>query len=174
MINSRDCFVQYKLYLCLYAHNGVQHILTIWVTLRVSYKKQYLLVLRGDWVHPQVFGGIRVANLISVLFCILLLCLPSSCILCVQCCQYLSVLYFLFCLSSSCSCVSSVTSISLCYIFVLFVFLLYFVCLLLPVSLCVVFFVLFVFLLYPVCLVLPVFLFVIFLFCLSSSCILCV
>jgi Flp pilus assembly protein TadB len=49
------------------------------------------------------------------------------------------------------SCVCSVTSISLCCIFVLFIFLLYLVCLVLPVSLFVVFFVLFVFLLYLVC-----------------------
>ena len=34
-------------WLCFLAYNGVQHILTIWVTRRVSYKKQELLSLRG-------------------------------------------------------------------------------------------------------------------------------
>jgi hypothetical protein len=33
----------------VYRYNGVHHILTIWVTWRVSYKKQELLILRGFW-----------------------------------------------------------------------------------------------------------------------------
>ena len=41
-------------YLCLFTYGGVQHVLTIWVTWRVSYKKQELPTLGEHIGSPQV------------------------------------------------------------------------------------------------------------------------
>jgi hypothetical protein len=41
----------------------------IWVTRRVSYKKQELLTIREHLSSPLVFGGVRVAHLFSLLCC---------------------------------------------------------------------------------------------------------
>jgi len=48
----------------------VQHILTIWITWRVSYKKQELLTLCEHLCSPLVFDGVRVAH--SLGFCVVL------------------------------------------------------------------------------------------------------
>ena len=44
--------------------------LYIWVTWRVSYKKQELFILGRHLGSPSVFGGIRVVHLFSFLCCI--------------------------------------------------------------------------------------------------------
>ena len=55
--------------------------LSIWVTWRVSYKRQELLLFRKNLGSPYVFGGARV--LIFLIFCVVLcfVCLrPVSCV----------------------------------------------------------------------------------------------
>jgi hypothetical protein len=64
--------------------NDVLGLLPIWITRRVSYKKQELLTLRENLGSPPVFGGIHVAHLLGfrcfVLFCFV--CLRHvSCVL---------------------------------------------------------------------------------------------
>ena len=59
----------YLRYLYLIAYSGVQHILTICVTCRMSYKRQILLALRGRLGLPSGFVGVRVAQLFSFLCC---------------------------------------------------------------------------------------------------------
>jgi hypothetical protein len=77
-------------YLFLFVYKGVQHLLTIWVTWWVSYKRQVLFTLSSTRVHP-VFGGIRVANLFSSFLCCVVFCLSSSCVLCDQYCLPVSL-----------------------------------------------------------------------------------
>ena len=54
------------------------------IFLRVSYKKQELLILREHLGSPPVFGGVHVAHLLSCLCCVVLLCFgclhPVSCV----------------------------------------------------------------------------------------------
>jgi hypothetical protein len=57
---------------CL-TYNGVQHMLTIWVTWWVPYKKQELLTLREHLCSLLGFGGVCGAHLFS--FCVMLLIL---------------------------------------------------------------------------------------------------
>jgi hypothetical protein len=45
----------------------ILHILYIWVTRRVSYKKQELLTLHEHLSSPPAFGGVRVGHLLVVL-----------------------------------------------------------------------------------------------------------
>ena len=56
--------------------NDVLGLLPIWITRRVSYKKQELLTLRENLGSPPVFGGVHVAHLLGflcfVLFCFVL------------------------------------------------------------------------------------------------------
>ena len=69
---ARICFM---LVVFVSVYSCVQDILTIWVTLRMTYNKKELLTL---WVHlgsPSVFGGVRVTNLFSFLCC---LCMMGS------------------------------------------------------------------------------------------------
>jgi hypothetical protein len=54
-----DCSRDHGLFVFV-AHSVVQHVLTIWVTWRVSYMKQELLTLRE---HLSCFGGVRIAHL---------------------------------------------------------------------------------------------------------------
>ena len=58
----------YLCYLCS-LHSAFQHILIIWVTWRVSYKRQELLSFASTWVHKRLFGGVRFTNLFSFLYC---------------------------------------------------------------------------------------------------------
>jgi hypothetical protein len=60
--------VCHSCYLCLFA-NSVKYVLTIWVALRGSYKRQSLLTFREHLCSHWFYGGIRVAHL----FCVLLL-----------------------------------------------------------------------------------------------------
>jgi hypothetical protein len=72
----------YLRYLCLLAYSGVQHILTIWVTWWLSYKRQELFALREHIGSPLVVDGVCVAHLFSFLccvFCFVCLC-PLSCV----------------------------------------------------------------------------------------------
>ena len=47
------------------SHSGVQRILTMQVTWRVSYKSQELLAFAGALAHPLIFLWVRVADLCS-------------------------------------------------------------------------------------------------------------
>lgn len=49
--------------------------LTTWVTRRISYRKWQLLTLREHVITPRVFRRVRVAHLLSFLYCVLLLAL---------------------------------------------------------------------------------------------------
>jgi hypothetical protein len=60
--------VCHSCYLCLFA-NSVKYVLTIWVAMRGSYKRQWLLTFREHLCSHWFYGGIRVAHL----FCVLLL-----------------------------------------------------------------------------------------------------
>ena len=84
------CFI---CYLCLFAHCGVQHVLTTSRTWRVSYKRQELLIVTSICPHPQFLLGLLLLIFLSFLCCVLLFCLVSS-----------SCVPYVFCLVSS-SCV---------------------------------------------------------------------
>ena len=56
-------------YFLYYCQDAYRTWLCIWVTRRVSYKKQELLTLREHLSSPPVFGGVRVAHLCSFLCC---------------------------------------------------------------------------------------------------------
>ena len=74
-------------YLC-YSYSGVQNVLTIRVTLRLSYKGKGLLML-----HEYL--GIRVVQRFSFLCCVVS-CSSTSFVLCVQCCQCLWIVHCSF------------------------------------------------------------------------------
>ena len=99
--------MSYASYLCLFAHNGVQHVLTILVTWRVSCWRQELLSFRRRLCSLQVFRVVRVAPLCSFQCCVLVFCLSSSCVVCAQCWQCL----WIACLRPV-SCVPNVASVS--------------------------------------------------------------
>ena len=63
---------------------GVQHILTIYVTCRVSYMEQELIALRGRLSSSSAFGCVRLANRFNLLCICSWFCLSSSCVLCTQ------------------------------------------------------------------------------------------
>ena len=91
----------------------VKHVLTIFLTWHVSYKRQELLILPEYLGSLPIFGGVSVAHLFNFLcrvaFCVFLVfvqclvcqmlpvsCVPnvasvfvlsSSCVLCAKCCQ---------------------------------------------------------------------------------------
>ena len=50
-------------------HSCVQHVLTIWVTCWVSYKRHELLTFRKHRGSPTVFGGVGVTHLSRFLCC---------------------------------------------------------------------------------------------------------
>ena len=92
-------------YLCLFAHCGVQHVLTTSRTWRVSYKRQELLIVRSICHHPQFLLGLLLLVFLSFLCCVLLFCLASSsCVPYVFCLVSSSCVSYVFCLVSS-SCV---------------------------------------------------------------------
>ena len=63
--------MSYSCYLCLFPYGSVKRVLTIWVTWRVSYKKQELLTLRSHLCSPRFFiGCVRVSHLFSFLCCV--------------------------------------------------------------------------------------------------------
>jgi hypothetical protein len=105
--------MSYASYLCLFAHNGVQHVLTILVTWRVSCWRQELLSFRRRLCSLQVFRVVRVAPLCSFQCCVLVFCLSSSCVLCAQCWQCI----WITCLRPV-SCVPNVASVSGLFAFV--------------------------------------------------------
>ena len=55
-------------YLCLFGYGGTQQVLTISVTLRVSYKRQEVLLFRSTWAYPPVLA-VSVL-LICLVFCV--------------------------------------------------------------------------------------------------------
>ena len=57
--------MSYLCYLCLFLHSGVQNVLTILVTWRVSYKTHELLTIREHLVHSPFCGEVRVPHLFS-------------------------------------------------------------------------------------------------------------
>ena len=59
-------------YLCLFAHSGVQHILTLQVTQRVYYKRQELYTVREHLGSPSISGEVRFAHLFSFVQCFVL------------------------------------------------------------------------------------------------------
>ena len=78
-------------YLCLFAHSGVEHILTIWVAWRVSQKRKELFTLLGRLDPPPVFGGSVL--LIFFVFCVVFFALFVF----VLCLVYLLLLVSLNC-----------------------------------------------------------------------------
>ena len=65
-------------HICYWCYSSILHILTIWVTWRVSYGRQELFVLRGHLGSPPVYGGVRGAHLFSFLCWVCLR--PVSCV----------------------------------------------------------------------------------------------
>ena len=61
--------MSYLRYVCFLAHIGVQLILTMWETCRVSYKRQELLSIRGRLGSLPDFDGIRAAYRFRLLCC---------------------------------------------------------------------------------------------------------
>jgi hypothetical protein len=92
--------MSYLCYLCLLAYSEIKHVLYIWVTWRVSYKRQELLTLRELLCSPSVFWWGPVAHLLSFLYCIvlcfnlLLFYLSLSCVFYTLFCQYLWIVHF--------------------------------------------------------------------------------
>ena len=80
--------MSYLCYLCLLAYSEIKHVLYIWVTWRVSYKRQGLLTLRELLCSPSVFWWGPVAHLLSFLYCIVL----CFCFICL--CPVSSIPYF--------------------------------------------------------------------------------
>jgi len=80
-------------HLCLFQYSGVQYIFTIYVTWRVSYKRQELLALLTPTCTNLRFlwGPCCSSYWLSVLCfsCFFVLILSSSCVLCVLCCKCL-------------------------------------------------------------------------------------
>jgi hypothetical protein len=64
----------------LFDYSGFQHILTIWVIWRVSYKRQDLLALCGCLSSLPGFGGVSVAHRCSYLCCGFFCLRPVSCV----------------------------------------------------------------------------------------------
>ena len=64
-LRVHDIFYYLRLFRIVVSTN----LLYIWVTWRVLYKKQELLILREHLSSPPVFGGVRVAHLFSFLCC---------------------------------------------------------------------------------------------------------
>jgi len=73
---KRDLLIQVWLYLCLHVYSGVKHILPIWVTWRLSYKRQEL-------EPPPVFGEVHAAHFFSFLCCVLFLLCFACAVSCV-------------------------------------------------------------------------------------------
>ena len=65
--------MSYLRYLCLIAHSVVQHILTVWVTWWVSYKRQELFALLRVHGSTPDCGDVRLAPLFSFLCVVLFL-----------------------------------------------------------------------------------------------------
>ena len=85
-------------YLCLFAHCGVQHVLTTSRTWRVSYKRQELLIVTSICLHPQFLLGLLLLIFLSFLCCVLLFCLvSSSCVPYVVCLVSSSCVPYVFC-----------------------------------------------------------------------------
>ena len=76
--------MSYLRYLYLFAYSFIKHVLTIWVTSRVSYKRQELLILREHHSSHPVFDGINVAHLFNFLCCVLF-CVAFVLVLCIVC-----------------------------------------------------------------------------------------
>ena len=74
-----ESLMSYFNYVCLLAHSGFQHILTMWVTWWLSYRSRTLLAIRGWLRSPPGFYG-RLSFWFPVtLFCFV--CLrPVSCL----------------------------------------------------------------------------------------------
>ena len=89
--------MSYLCYLCLFAWSGVKHVLTTWVTRRVSCKSQKLLTLRKHLGSSPMCGGVRLAHLFSFLCCFCFVCpRPVSYVPNVANVSGLSILYLLF------------------------------------------------------------------------------
>ena len=85
-----------RLYLCLLAHSNVQHVLTIWVTWWVSYKRQELLTPHESLGSPPVFDGVRIVHIFSFLLCcVFVFYLSSSWSLSAQRCHCLRIVHSL-------------------------------------------------------------------------------
>ena len=78
-------------YFCLFAHSGVQHMLTIRVTLQVSYKRQQLLVLRGHLCSSLFWWGPCCPYFL--VFCLVFYIVLYVFVLCTQCCQCLWIVH---------------------------------------------------------------------------------
>ena len=75
-------FVLFVLFVFV-AYSAVQHILIIWVTCRVSYKRQELLLFTSTWVHKRLLDWLRFTHLFSFLCCsIMYLYVVSSVLRC--------------------------------------------------------------------------------------------
>ena len=68
-------------YLCLFPHSGVQHVLTIWITCRMSCKMQKLNTLWEHMSSHPVVGGVWAFSFSFScgVFCFVSLC-PVSCV----------------------------------------------------------------------------------------------
>ena len=79
-------------FVCVYS--GVQHVLTMWETWRVSYKSQEQLSLGEHQVKQIYLVGVRVAHRFSFnCSALFLFCLSSHCHLCTQWCQRLWIVH---------------------------------------------------------------------------------
>jgi hypothetical protein len=70
--------ISYLCYLCLLANGSVKHIMSLWVTWQVSYKRQELLTLREHLGSSPVFSEVSV-------FILLVLCVALCCVFCFVC-----------------------------------------------------------------------------------------
>jgi hypothetical protein len=82
-------------YLCFLAYSVFKHVLTIWVTERVTFKRQELVTLLSTWVHPRFCGEVRVVHLF--VFCFVLFIF----VLCLVCAMLPVSLGCLFLVASS-------------------------------------------------------------------------
>jgi hypothetical protein len=83
--------MSYLCYLCLLVHSGIQHVLTMRVACCCSIRGRNCLPFMSTWIHPQFLEGSIL--LIFSNFCVVFLCLFSSCVLCTQYSQYLWIVH---------------------------------------------------------------------------------
>jgi hypothetical protein len=88
--------MSYLCYLWLLVYSGVQCVLHIWITRRMSYKKQGLLTLRWHQGSLPAFGGFCAAHLFRFLCCVLCFVYLRSVSCLSKCCQFLWIVHSWF------------------------------------------------------------------------------
>lgn len=89
--------MSYLCHSCLFTYCDIQHIMTKWVTWRVSYMRQEVITHLLRLALPQICGGVRLAHFVFSFLCfdvfLCFVCLLSVRILGAQCCQFFWIVH---------------------------------------------------------------------------------